>query len=178
MKRKLGDLSILHPFGMGVKWTRVQKVIQKMIKDILYEKLTKKQVKMFEVKNYHSWDPNYPEKGLNQGLLEHLIFEAVNSISSFNGISFFYSKLYLYDLKKFTGISDIKIFENEILEINKRWTGLASIELKSTTNFLKPEIFVSIFRKPSSQQKALCEKIRILCFHTRQYLLRDTFIFS
>jgi hypothetical protein len=131
--KKFYDLAIFHPMIMGEEYLKVKQAIQNMICCILLLKLNRKQKSILNVRNYHSWDPNYPEKGKIQGLLEHLIFDALASGSSLNYADHFYSQLFLYDLKKFTGVSDVDIFSIEIKNINERWKQLAEIKIVSIT---------------------------------------------
>jgi hypothetical protein len=141
--KDFASLKIFHTFVMMEKWEPVRDAIHKMVLEILMGKLEPHQQEMLAVKNYHFWDPNFPDKGRTQGLLEHLIFDAL-SISSFKNTDHFYSQMNLNDLKKFTGVSDLKEFKEEIEDINRRWNGLAWIKIIGDFKG-NPEISFNLF---------------------------------
>ena len=125
------DLRIFNPLVMGEKFTAVKEAILSMILTILFVKLNDKQREIMLVQNYHYWDPNVPDKGRTQGLLQHLIFYAIGGASTFNSGRHFCSSLYLYDLKKFTGLANLDDLKKEIEDMNKRWQNLAELELQN-----------------------------------------------
>ncbi|HEY1041302.1 MAG TPA: hypothetical protein VGE63_01080 [Candidatus Paceibacterota bacterium] len=133
MKREFTKLQLFRPRVMGERWRDLQNTFNAIFRDILLEKLTDSQKKMFEVKNYHYSDPNGQENGKEEGLLEHLISETMSLMNSPSHEDWFYIEFNIHDLRKFTGISNIKVFEEEIQDIAQRWKKLVEIEIKSST---------------------------------------------
>ncbi len=131
--KRFYDLKIFEPFVMMEEYELVQGAIENMVRQVLLKKVTPEQHAMLEVVNYHYWDPNRPDEGKMQGLLEHLIFDALHA-TSFRTQGHFYAELFLYDLKKYTGISDLELFKKEIESINTQWKGIASIQILSVTS--------------------------------------------
>lgn len=131
--KALHNLQIFDPLVMMEHYGPVQKAIRDMIRKILLDKVTDKQKTMLEIANYHYWDPNHRDDGESQGLLEHLVFDALGATSTIRGQNHFYSEMFLYNLDKFTGISELEVFKQIIQDIDKRWDGLASIKVISIT---------------------------------------------
>lgn len=129
--KRFYDLKIFDPSVMMEEYGPLQEAIQYLVRQILLKKVTLEQRSILEVMNYHYWDPNRPDEGKMQGLLEHLIFDALNATSTFRTQDHFYAELFLYDLKKFTGISDLDQFKKEIENIDHSWKDIASIKIIS-----------------------------------------------
>lgn len=128
---KFYDLRIFHPMVMGGEYEKVREAIQNMICNILLEKLNQTEKDILGIKNYFIWDPNYPEQGKEQSLLEHLVFDAISHAGTLNCTDHFISKMFLYDLEKFSGISNPSTFMALIEEINEKWERLAEITIFS-----------------------------------------------
>ncbi len=131
---------------MGGEYEKVRRAIQVMICNILLEKLNQSEKDIFLIKNYFIWDPNYPEQGETQDLLEHLVFDAISHAGTLNCSDNFISKMYLYDLEKFTGISDPSTFMALVEKINEKWERLAVITVFSV-NGNNPEITFRLLTK-------------------------------
>ena len=125
------ELKIFAPVVMKEKWADIHDAIEKMILVILLSKLTDEQRQFLEVKNYHYWDPNYPENGKVLGLLEFLIFDAQHAASTINTSDHFVSSInLLFDkCKKYTGVDDIKWIQKQVADINIRWNGIAKLDI-------------------------------------------------
>lgn len=136
-------LNVFHPGAMGLNYKPVQEAIQNMVLLILMEKLTKEQKAMLEIKNYYFWDPNRKEDGKTQGLLEHLIFDAMNATSTFSSLDHYVSVLSLHELEKYTGMVDLNSVKKEVEDINKRWGNLANFEIIEKSQG-SPQLYFSL----------------------------------
>jgi len=143
---KFYDLRIFHPVVMGGEYVKLQKAIIEMICSVLLSKLDRDQVVFFEIKNYYIWDPNYPERGSTQSLLEHLVFDAIAEVSTLQSEGHFNSEMFLNDLKKNFGIFYYNSFINMIDEINEKWQRLALVEILDV-NDNNPKISFKLISK-------------------------------
>ena len=131
---KVFDSEIIDNLG----WSIIQNALIEVVKNTLYKRLTKSQIEIFETKSYYYEDGSMsamPKKiKATQGLLEHLIQRVVIRIENFNEFKYKSENRSLVpvdgeSLVKRTGISDLKILKKEIKDINKRWSGIAKIEV-------------------------------------------------
>lgn len=144
--KKFYDLRIFHPMVMGGEYAKLQKVIIEMICSVLLSKLDRDQAMLLEIKNYYIWDPNYPEQGKTQGLLEHLVFDAIAEVSTLQSEGHFNSRMFLYNLKKNFGIFYYDSFTKLVDEINEKWQRLACIEILNLVDG-NPEISFKLLSK-------------------------------
>lgn len=156
MKTLLSNLAVFMPQVMSKHFTEIKNAYISVIKKILLEKLNESQKKLFELSNYHFWDPNDQEKGKNMDLLEFLIFESLGGISTTEHEDWFSIKINFNDdrCRELTGVS-LNDFKKRLYNLKRSWRHVADIDVHENN-----ELFFRLLRRENFHTEVMIDHFR------------------